>query len=63
VLRRRWSRQELYTSCHESTRVLGHAYKRGGTCFAASASSGRKGVAIHFGPEFCVGHREVQGEA
>jgi len=22
-----------------------------------------EGVAIHFGPEFCVGHREVHGEA
>jgi hypothetical protein len=23
----------------------------------------KEGVAIHFGPEFCVGHREVRGEA
>jgi hypothetical protein len=23
----------------------------------------KEGVAIHFGPEFCVGHREVHGEA
>ena len=23
----------------------------------------QEGVAIHFGPEFCAGHREVHGEA
>ena len=26
-------------------------------------NSYEEGVAIHFGPEFCVGHREVHGEA